>query len=72
MAFGTNENAIDCTKILSADEWLEIINSEAQSQHISEKERKKLAETLAYHFMTINDAIELTEQQLVRLLFRNS
>jgi hypothetical protein len=57
--------AVDRTKILSENEWLNIINGEERSQDISEEERRKLAEALAYHFMTIDDALELTEQQLV-------
>jgi hypothetical protein len=60
-----NKTVVDRTKILSEDEWLQIINGHGRSRDISAEERRKLAAAFAYHFMTINDALELTEQQLV-------
>ena len=56
---------MDRTKILDENEWLDLLSDEMQEVGISEMEKQNLARTLAYHFMTIDDAIQLTHDQLV-------
>ena len=56
---------MDRTKILDENEWLDLLSDEMQEVGISEMEKRNLARTLAYHFMTIDDAIQLTHDQLV-------
>lgn len=59
---------MDYTKILSEDEWVELLNHEMQKVNITETEKRQLAKTLVYHFMTIGDVLQLTLEQLVSFL----
>ena len=59
---------MDRTKILTEDECFDLLDQEMQEVEITEMEKRNLAQTLAYHFMTIDDIIELTEEQLVSFL----
>ena len=64
-------SSMDRTKILDENEWLELLEDEMQGVEITESNKRHLAHTLAYHFMTIDDAIQLTHEQLVSFLNRS-
>lgn len=59
---------MDRTEILTENEWFDLLDQEMQEVEITEMGKRNLARTLAYHFMTIDDVIELTEEQLVSFL----
>ena len=59
---------MDRTKILTENEWFNLLDQEMQEVEIIEMEKRNLAQMLSYHFMTIDDVIILTAEQLVSFL----
>ena len=64
----TYEVPTDHTEVLSVNEWLEFLNYHMRSSNIDEEKRTQMAQTLFYHFMSIDDVLQLTEQELVSLI----
>ena len=57
------------TKVLCADEWSMFLRDEVQLPIVAHDEIEKLANKLAHDSQTIDDFVQLTEQQLVTLMF---
>lgn len=58
---------MDRTRPLSMNEWFEFLRDDIQLPTIAEQEAKKLARNLTDRSKTINDFIQLSEKQLVKL-----
>ncbi len=58
---------IDRTKPLSMNEWFEFLRDDVQLPMIAEQEIKNLARNLVDRSKNINDFIQLSEKQLVKL-----
>ncbi len=58
---------MDRTKPLSMNEWFEFLHDDVQLPMIAEQETKELARKLADRSKNINEFIQLSEKQLVKL-----
>lgn len=59
---------MDCTKVLSTNEWSMFLRNDVQLPDIAHDAIENLAEKLARRSQTIDDFTQLTEPELVMLL----
>ena len=59
---------MDCTKVLSTNEWSMFLRNDVQLPDIAHDAIENLAEKLARRSQTIDDFTQFTEPQLVKLV----